>query len=95
MKSIFTIISFLFIATCSLAQNSPDSVLFTADHMSVDKKTGVTTYTGNVSFKNGNNSVVNADKVIFNKNTNELIAYSVKVSKLKGTVKAKNKKDNK
>jgi lipopolysaccharide assembly outer membrane protein LptD (OstA) len=92
MKLIFTILSFFCVVTYSLAQKSPASIsfkVFNADHISYNKETGITTYTGNVSFKSGNNQVVKAEKVVYDKKNNKIIAYSPKSSKLEGTLKRK------
>ena len=90
MKLIFTILSFFCFVTCSLGQKSTDSIsIFKADHISYNKETGITTYTGNVSFKSGNNQVVKAEKVVYDKKKNKIIAYSPRSSKSEGTLKSR------
>ena len=59
---------------------------FSCDAMVVNKETNTTAFIGNANFKTDIIEVTNADKIVFNKETNEIIVTGLKQYNMVGSI---------
>lgn len=82
MKNLFLVIALMF-GLNSFAQDKPE---FKCDVIKYDEETNTTELSGNVSFKTDIIEFENADKILLNNETNDIIVSGLEKFSFKGSI---------